>query len=199
MMQDAVLPTAVTVVGPGELRYIAQLRGVYQAHGVAMPLIQPRMTVTVLEPPVRRILDKYSLRAPEMQADAEGTRNEVLLKLHGHKKTFDESLAVLERTAETLTQHVEGIDPTLKRSVARSAARIGHTFELLRSKSGAALAKQDDITGRQFDRLNAQLLPMGQPQERVLSPFSFFLKFGVEPVVRAFLALEPKGHHELPF
>ena len=28
----------MTVVGPGELRYIAQLRGVYRRHGVAMPL-----------------------------------------------------------------------------------------------------------------------------------------------------------------
>jgi hypothetical protein len=54
--QDAVLPSAVFVVGPGELRYLAQLRGVYELHGVPMPLIWPRASVTVLQPPVRRIL-----------------------------------------------------------------------------------------------------------------------------------------------
>ena len=61
--QDAALPTAATVVGPGELRYIAQLRGVYEQHGVAMPLIWPRTTVTILEPPVARMLAKFGLSA----------------------------------------------------------------------------------------------------------------------------------------
>jgi bacillithiol biosynthesis cysteine-adding enzyme BshC len=109
--QDAALPTAATVVGPGELRYFAQLRGVYDLHGVAMPLIWPRTTVTVLEPPVARILEKFGVSAAEVQGDFEGVRDRVLLELHGHKLAFDNRLRALRNLSETLRTHVSGIDP----------------------------------------------------------------------------------------
>jgi bacillithiol biosynthesis cysteine-adding enzyme BshC len=195
--QDAVLPTAATVVGPGELRYFALLRGVYEAHGVAMPLIWPRASVTVLEPPVRRILEKFGLSAGELQRDFEGVRGRKLLELHGHKAAFDKSLAALKRDARELAQHVSGIDPTLLGAVARAEARLEGVYRVLEAKSAAALAARDDLYTRQFGRLRAHLLPNGAPQERVLSPFSFFLKFGVQPVIAALLALPPEGEHEL--
>jgi len=197
--QDAVLPTAVTVVGPGELRYFAQLRGVYEAHGVAMPLIWPRATVTVLEPPVRRILDKFGLTFRALQRDFEGVRAETLLRLHGHKEAFDESLAALEEVGAHLTHHVAGIDPTLQRTVARAQARLRAVFGTLREKSAAALTRQDHLYTAQFERLRIHLFPCGEPQERFLSPFSFFLKFGVTGVMDALLALPPTGDHELRF
>lgn len=197
--QDAVLPTAATVVGPGELRYFAQLRGVYEAHGVPMPLIWPRATVTVLEPPVRRMLEKFGLSARALQRDFEGIRGEKLLELHGHKAAFDESLAVLKEQARALTRHASSIDPTLAGTVARAEAGLAGVFGTLETKSAAALAQRDDLYTRQFGRLRAHLLPNGALQERVLSPFSFFLKFGVRSVVEAFLALPPEGDHEVVF
>ena len=87
--QDAVLPTAATVVGPGELRYFAQLKGVYEAHDVAMPLIYPRMEATILEPPARRILEKYDLSAEAVQADFDRIYDEILLNLQNHDEAFE--------------------------------------------------------------------------------------------------------------
>ena len=197
--QDAVLPTAATVVGPGELRYFAQLKGVYEAHEVAMPLIYPRTEVTVLEPPVRRILEKYDLAAEEVQADFDSIYDELLLNLRGHGEAFEKSLSELERLAKDLTEHVAAIDPTLERTVERGEGHMRKTIELLRFKSARALRKQDTITSKQFERLKAHLLPTDKPQERVLSPFSFFLKLGVKNVVERFLALPPEGSHEVKF
>ena len=197
--QDAVLPTAITVVGPGELRYFCQLQGVYEAHGVAIPLIWPRATVTVLEPPVHRILDKFELSHHDVQERYTDVRDRVLLDLHGHAEMFDHHLEELERLADHLVEHVRAIDPTLERPVRRGEGYIETTFETLRDKSARALAKQDSIYSRQFRRLHAHLLPEDTPQERILSPFSFFLKFGAENVVRAFLRLEPHGDHTIRF
>ena len=197
--QDAVLPTATTVVGPGELRYFAQIRGVYEAHGVAMPLIHPRIEATILEPPVRRILKKYDLFAGEVQSDFDRIYDELLLDLKGHGKKFEKSLHELGKLAQDLTQHVAAIDPTLERTVARSEGHMRKTVELLRFKSARALRKQDAITSEQFGRLRAHLLPTGRPQERVLSPFSFFLKLGAKNVVERLLELPPEGSHEVKF
>ncbi len=197
--QDAALPTAATVVGPGELRYFAQLRGVYEAHGVAMPLIYPRMEVTMLEPPARRILEKYDLSAEAVQTDFDTIYDDLLLKLRGHGEAFEASLNELERLTSDLIGHVSAIDPTLRSTVERGENHMRKTVELLRFKSARALRKQDATVSKQFERLRAHLLPTGKPQERVLSPFSFFLKLGAKSVVERFLALPPEGSHEVKF
>lgn len=61
VFQDLVLPTAGFVVGPNELRYVAELSGVYARYGLAMPALFLRAFGVVVEPPVRRILEKYRL------------------------------------------------------------------------------------------------------------------------------------------
>ena len=193
--QDFALPTAVTVVGPGELRYFAQLKGVYDLHHVAMPLIWPRATVTVLEPPVKRILEKFGLDAAELTQNFAALKNETLLELHGHAEAFDETAETLELSLEKLLEHLRAVDPTLQGTLEKSEERLRTTLDVLQTKTARALARQDDTFTKQFDRLEKHLLPLGQPQERVISPFSFFLKFGVQPVLDAFLALPPEGDH----
>ncbi len=197
--QDAALPTAATVVGPGELRYFAQLKGVYEAHCVAMPLIYPRMEVTILEPPARRILEKYNLSAEAVQADFGSIYDELLLNLRGHGEAFERSLSELERVAKNLTAHVAAIDPTLERTVERGEEHMRKTVERFRFKSARALRKRDTLASEQFKRLKAHLLPTGKPQERVLSPFSFFLKLGAKNVVERLLALPAERSHEVKF
>jgi uncharacterized protein YllA (UPF0747 family) len=69
----------------------------------------------------------------------------------------------------------------------------------LREKASHALARRDDELRGQFQRLEAHLRPNGGLQERVLSPFTFFLTLGVEAVRDAFLGLPPEGDHALTF
>jgi bacillithiol synthase len=197
--QDAVLPSAVFVVGPGELRYLAQLRGVYELHGVPMPLVWPRASVTVLQPPVRRILERHGLDWREVQRDPRRAHCDLALRRHGDADAFAAALATVEREVATLLERVAGIDPTLQRTVRKGHRHLDRTLVTLREKSSQALARRDDELRRQFDRLEAHLRPNGGLQERVLSPFTFFLTLGVETVRDAFLALPPQGDHVLEF
>jgi len=197
VVQDAVLPTAAVVLGPGELRYFAQLRGVYAQHGVAMPLVWPRATATVLEPPAARILDKYDLSVASFQADPGGCLERVVLARSGHGQRFRSASDELEGLMERLLREVAGIDPTLQGTVERGRGYLEATLERLRGKTAEALEREDAITRRQFERLRSHLLPLGQPAERVLSPFSSILKLGVGPVMRAFLSIGPEGDFEL--
>jgi len=197
VVQDAVLPTAAVVVGPGELRYFAQLRGVYQGHQVPMPLVWPRAHVTVLEPPVARILAKYGLDAERFVADPEGEAVKLSLALHGHAERFEEAERRLRSDTEELLRAVAAIDPTLAGPVRRSEATIQRTLERLRVRAARALARRDSVTSDQFARLRSHLLPDGRPQERVLSPFSFFAKFGVGPVMERLRTIQPQGPQQL--
>jgi bacillithiol biosynthesis cysteine-adding enzyme BshC len=195
--QDAVLPTAITVVGPGELRYFAQLKGVYTHHGVEMPLVWPRTVTTVLEPPVSRILTKFGLSFDDYVADPDGSKARILLERHGHDRVFQDGLERLHEIAAKLLEQVEGIDTTLEGPVLRTEGRIENALEQLRTKAAAALARQDEVTDRQFGRLTSHLFPLASPQERLISPFSFFLKFGIEPFLEAFAALPSSGQYSV--
>ncbi len=194
--QDCILPTAITVVGPGELKYFAQLKGVYDYHSVAMPLIWDRATATLLEPPIKRIMEKFGLSLADI-GHFKKAKEEKLLELQGHANVFNESLETLADSLEKLLKEVMAIDPTLAGTVQKGEKHFRQTYEILRNKSGLALANRDDTYTAQFDRLEKHLLPNTTPQERLISPFSFFLKFGIEPVMNAFLTLPSKGDHAL--
>jgi bacillithiol synthase len=98
---------------------------------------------------------------------------------------------------EALLADVNGIDPTLQGTVNRAEGYFKKTLSTLKTKTVKAVASRDDIYTQQFSRLEQHLLPNGEPQERFISPFSFFLKFGIKPVINAFLTLPTKGNHEL--
>lgn len=198
IVQDAALPTAQVVVGPGELRYFAQLLGVYRRRGVPMPSVVPRAHATLLEPPVARILVRHGLDAASFAADPDGRLRERVLSVTGHAERFDAAAQRLEREMQEMLEATEALDPTLQGAVRRSEGQLQRTVRRLRVKAGDALARRDHVTSEQFGRLRAHLLPDGRPQERVLSPFSFFAKFGVGPVMRRLETLQPEGAQELP-
>jgi bacillithiol biosynthesis cysteine-adding enzyme BshC len=195
--QDAVLPTVAFVVGPGELRYLAQLGGVYELHGLKQPLIWPRTEATIIEPPVRRILQRYGLTAREYQQQRSEARERVLLERSNHADRFVRALQVLEAETAELLAAVEGIDPTLVEAVRKQREQFRAGFLKLQKRTASALETRDGITSSQVDRLEAQLFPGGTAQERLLSPWSFMLKFGVAPVMKLLLDLPAGGTHLL--
>jgi bacillithiol biosynthesis cysteine-adding enzyme BshC len=198
VVQDALLPTAQVVVGPGELRYFAQLRGVYAHLGVPMPSVLPRAHATLLEPPVARLLARHGLDAAALVADPDGALRERVLAVTGEAERFDRAARRLEQETEQLIDATAGLDPTLEGAVRRSRATVERTVRRLRVKAADALARREGTIAEQFARLEAHLLPDGRPQERVLSPFSFFAKFGVAPVMARLATLQPEGRQEIP-
>lgn len=195
--QDAALPTAVFVLGPGELRYVAQLRGVYQEHGVPMPLAWRRASVTVQEPVTQRLLGRYGLSAAQFRKQHATEFQRLLLERAGLLERFQRTAGVLEASIQELLEEVDQLDPTLAGTVQRGRRHLDLTLQRLRLKSAAALANRDEVARSQFDRLKAHLLPLDQPAERILSPFSHALKFGVQPLMERFLALQPAGEQDL--
>jgi len=197
--QDAALPTAAFVVGPGELRYVAQLRGVYEMHDVPMPLVWPRATATVLQPPVRRILERHDLDWRTVLADPEHAACALQLRRHGFGDAANGALASVEEAFTEVLDAARRLDPTLEGAVERGQHHLERTLVRLRERVGRALVRQDETVQRQFQRLRVHLRPNGGLQERVLSPFTYFLTLGPDNVRDAFLTLEPEGDQVLRF
>lgn len=193
VVQDTVLPTAGFVVGPGELKYVSELGGVYALHGLTHPAVIRRMGVTVLEPPVVRMLEKYGLEPWAFQADPDGL--------------FKQALAGQDETVQKLRSHLSNIqtefeavkelllDPTLQRPRHRASMRVRHEIERLERKILDAALRRENTTGAQFARLQRHLVPKA-PQERHYPFLMYLLKHG-EVVSRRLEGLPATGNHML--
>ena len=58
LVQDTLLPTVAYVAGPNELAYLGQLRRVYAAFDVPMPVIYPRASATIVDAATVKFLNR---------------------------------------------------------------------------------------------------------------------------------------------
>ncbi len=196
IIADATFPVAINVLGPGELAYHLELGGVYALHGIAQPLMHPRMSVTILEPPVVRMLGKYNLSANEFVKGGRAALEGKLLEQSSASQTFKTALRDLEQTFTTMRGSLEPFEEGLGKALTRSEGSFKFNVERLQHKLGAALLKAETITESQLERLETHLLPGGAPQERVNSFWEFQMKFGNVPLEQM-LSLKPSGTHWL--
>ncbi|GIW27367.1 MAG: putative cysteine ligase BshC [Meiothermus sp.] len=193
VLQDTVLPTAGFVVGPGELRYVAELGGVYELHGLKPPAVIRRMGVVVLEPPIERILQKYGLEAWAFQADPEGAFKAALAQQEARVQAIRGHLARINAEFEQIQRLLS--EPTLQRPRHRAQVRIQHELKRLERKILDSALRQDNTIGAQFARLQRHLAPAG-PQERVYPFLMYLLKHG-EVVLDRLTKLPATGQHTL--
>jgi bacillithiol biosynthesis cysteine-adding enzyme BshC len=180
IVQDTLFPTIAYVAGPSELAYLGQLRGVYEAFGVPMPLMVPRTTATLLDSGASRFLAKYGVPFQDLRTPDESALNKLLESQL--PASVEESLrAAATQTQQSMARVVEALpslDPTLEGAARTTLGKMEHELRSLHSKVIHAAKKRDETLRRQFVRAQAQAFPQGHPQERTLGVVYFLNKYG---------------------
>jgi bacillithiol biosynthesis cysteine-adding enzyme BshC len=191
LLQDYVLPTAIYVAGIGEVRYFCQLREIYESNNVAMPMIYPRSSLTIIEPKIEKILSKYQLELTDFCTDIyellERFSGDDRLSAFIEKKNsvireisdFQDSLAAVERTL------VDGVD-RLKRSVSGYLSRTILKIE-------KALVEQAGYGVSQLSRAKNHLFPRGRTQEMNINIFTYLIKGGLALIDRIYSRIDVKN------
>lgn len=197
ILADAVFPSVVNVLGPGELAYHLQLLEVYQQHNVPQPLMSPRLSITILEPPIKRLLVKYDLTAAAFQRNGAETLKNKLFETHAAKARIAATLEQTMQEIQALGSDLTKLESGFSKNVWRMQAAMRFQLEnKLPRKLSAALARADTDLQSSLLRLEKHLLPHGKPQERHNSFLEYLLKFGTVALQRV-LALEPSGVFEV--
>jgi bacillithiol synthase len=195
VVQDTLFPTICYVAGPNELAYLAQLRGVYDAFGVPMPLMQPRASATIIDAAAVRFLAKYDVPFEALQRRDEHALNELLRTLlpPAVERTIREAREQIASGMEAVIDAVPAIDPTLEGRARAALGRMEHELETLHAKVLQAAKRRDDTLRRQFTHVQAQAFPGGQPQERTIGGISFLGRYGPAFVARLLEELPVDG------
>jgi bacillithiol biosynthesis cysteine-adding enzyme BshC len=184
VVESALLPTVSYVAGPGELAYFAQLKEYFRSHGIRMPVVFPRHSVTFLEAKVRKVLEKFHLTVealdrPHHELAGEIAREEVPPEV---RRALGEIRGAIGKGAGTLGKATQAIDPTLKGPVNNARNTAFSAFDEAERKILQAVKRQNEITLGQLEKAQQNLFPLGKPQERVLNPLHYLSRYGPDLV-----------------
>lgn len=180
VVESAAFPTLAYVAGPGELSYYAQIGCLFRAHGIEMPLVYPRASVTLVEPKVQKVMAKFDLSVDELRRPA----HEVAARVFrdelpdGIQSALRELRRSLNEGYERLAAAVPEVDPTLKGPAlgARNAAMVG--LGELEKKIVQHLKRRNATGLEQLEKAVLNIGPLGQPQERVVNVYPYLARYG---------------------
>jgi bacillithiol biosynthesis cysteine-adding enzyme BshC len=180
LVQDTLFPTVCYVAGPNELAYLGQLRRVYDAFGLPMPLVYQRAQATLLDTNAVRFLTRHDISLEQLQAQDESLLNQLLaaqLPADVDAAMQDVSRLLQERMEQLATSAAQ-IDGTLDGAARSAFSRMQDDIKKLHAKIIQAAKRKDETLRRQFQHAQAQAFPGGEPQERVVGFVSFLNKYG---------------------
>ncbi len=200
IVQDSVLPTAAYVAGPGEINYFAQLGPLYDAFGVAPPLLVPRARFRLIDARTRSLLEQLGLSTGDMARPRVELLSQIVARETegaGWPPPAEIRAALLgrfERELGEVEARAEEIDPSLNRAVARTRVSVARAVDRLVGRYERSLVARGHVQSDRLDRALSFLQPDASPQERVFSLPYFASRYGVKHIdARVFAALDATG------
>ncbi len=181
LLQDNLLPTLAQVSGPGELSYLCQMADVYRLFGLEMPVIFPRVTLTLIPPRVQQVMAEYGIEeiSPDALVAAE-ERARHRLDDFGIDRYFDSRLGEIEAVYARMQQDVSKIDPDLVPLTRENLERVKRQLEYLREKAWRFHRRKHRRLLKDIALARSYLRPTGGPQEKVLGIVTFLMEAGLD-------------------
>jgi bacillithiol synthase len=179
VIESSVLPTLAYVGGPAEVRYFAQTGCLFTAHGVGMPIVAPRASLTFVEGKIRKVLDKFGLQLGDLALpEQELTRRIAADDMpEDVSATLKRLKSVLGEGFGSLAGSVKQVDPTLTGPVGSARNDAFNALADLEKRIVRALKAKNEVSLEQIGKARANLFPNSKPQERVLSPLQYLVRY----------------------
>lgn len=185
VIQGFLLPDLAYVGGPGEISYFGLYNEVFGALDQQMPIIFPRESYTLVEPPLARILEKQSMTLADALFRLDERRKEFVEREDrlGLATLFERFRGDFGRMYDELVEVVLQLDSNLHYTTDENRKQIAVQINKLEEKARQQHRKNLEVALRQYDRLGAHLKPHGL-QERGVSILPYLAKYGPDLVQR---------------
>jgi bacillithiol synthase len=188
LVQDALLPNAMYVAGPGEIAYFAEIGPLYTLLGIEPSLVVPRPSFCVTGAGDRRRLEQLGATFDGVAGD----RDALLAKLaRSDGPDFDPERvgqrleAAFGKELDDIAAYILGVDESLSRALDKARASVEHAVARLVEKYRHSFVTRDRARVERIDRVRAALAPDGVPQERAYGFVSVAAECGLDAVMAA--------------
>jgi uncharacterized protein YllA (UPF0747 family) len=192
LLQDAVLQPDIFVGGPAEVAYYAQIAPLHEMLGVTMPRVALRGHVLVVPHRVARALDRYGVEPEEVFRAPEAILAE------REPRGVAEIRTLVEDGRRELMERIERIgeialpaDHSLAGSIEKSIGHLEYHFEKLAERATRAMVRKDRDRYAAVRSIVETLYPDRHVQDRVVSWFGQWHRYGAALVERIIEEVEP--------
>lgn len=180
VLRDRLLPTVAHVAGPGEVAYLAQLKGVYRLFGEDLPPVFPRQSLTLVPPELCALLARAGLEPARILEEVARPPHALLERLGGAPVAAAFARA-RERIAETHGGLVAGLAAAgvdLTDLARGNLERMLVQLDYLEDKASQRQRRREQEAAAALRRLQSELLPGGRSQEKVLNVVPWLYRAG---------------------
>jgi len=186
LFQDTVLPTAAYVAGPSEVAYLAQFKPIYEWAGVPMPIVYPRASITLVEPKIRKALEKYDTPVPAFEEQLDKMFHSFVVDAMevDADAIFERAGRHIHDAVNTVGPAIEAVDQSMRQAGEATRTALMKEWNRLRDRVVKAEKRRHDQTRAKLTKTQSHLFPDGGLQERLISPLYFMNKYGADLVER---------------
>ncbi len=180
VLQDYWLPTVAYIGGPAEIAYFAQAAVVYEKLLGRVTPILPRMSATLIEPRIERLLDKYEVELPELFHGECELRDCLAARMLPAevKQDFEQARKSVESAMARISGSLKDLDPTLVEAAGRAASKMRYQVTRLEKRAAQAELRRTDILSRHAAQIENALYPNKSLQEREIAAIYFYANYG---------------------
>lgn len=179
ILQDHLLPVIAYVGGPAEIAYHGQMKKIYEFFGLEMPILIPRLSATIREKKVQRLMAKFPFSLAHYQKGFPSLKNKWLSTLPQQfpEAKLDELEQYILAQYQSQLMNIISFDKSLEGSIGKTKNEISKAMQSLIKKAKKAHESKFEYELRQLYFLQSYLFPEG-PMERVLHPIYFMFYYG---------------------
>lgn len=181
LMQEMTLPVLAFVGGPGELAYWATLKPAFGILDLEMPIFAPRLNVSVITRKIQPLLERHQLTFEKVaEGKAEEQKEHFIAEIQDQEALaqVEEMEKVLFAQYEELSIHLLRHELEMEQIIQKNKAFHLKQLDYLKHKIREQTLGKHHTIIRQFDTVNAELLPNGHLQERVYNPYQYLNQYG---------------------
>ncbi len=186
VLQDYWLPTLAYIGGPAEVAYFAQAAVVYQKLLERVTPMVSRMSATLVEPRIERLLTQYQVDLPELfhgecqLRDCMAARS-LPAEL---KQDFEQARRAVEEAMQRASGSLQKLDPTLVEAARRATSKMRYQIDRLEKRAAQAELRRSEIITRHAAQIENAVYPHKTLQEREIAGLYFYAKYGPELISR---------------
>ncbi|MBA4494258.1 bacillithiol biosynthesis cysteine-adding enzyme BshC [Paenactinomyces guangxiensis] len=183
LMQEYLFPTLAFVGGPGEIAYWALFKHAFQEVGLEMPIVYPRLHLTLINRTVRKRMDEFQLSWSDLFSRLEQKRDEWLKNQHSldldalFLPVKQQVMEIYQPLISTLTQKI-GMD--LNVMGKKNQKKILEQVDFFYAYTKKAIENKYQTRLKHWDEIFNSCTPFHKPQERVYNFVNLWNEYGLE-------------------
>jgi bacillithiol biosynthesis cysteine-adding enzyme BshC len=200
VLQDYWLPTLAYIGGPAEIAYFAQVGVVFEKLLGRVTTVLPRMSATLIEPKIEKLLNKYELNLQDLFHGETQLRDELAVRSLPPelKLDFERGRLAVEEAMQRISESLHKLDPTLVEAARNAANKMRYQIGRLEKRASQAELRREETLSRQAAMIENALYPHKTLQEREIAGLYFYAKYGAKLIDRLIeTAQNPCPEHKI--